>query len=109
MEARRSQIDREYLYEALKGTGITDISELIKVYESQEEVRVSNEDLEKVLKMLSGNGNRMDNNIMNSNETQTRTFSEQEIGKATISVPVEQKDKAKQIEEFNRNKKEIIK
>ena len=109
MEARRSQIDREYLYEALKGTGITDISELIKVYESQEEVRVSNEDLEKVLKMLSGNGNRMDNNIMNSNETQTRTFSEQEIGKATIDIPVEQKDKAKQMEEFNRDKKENIK
>ncbi len=38
-----------------------------------------------------------------------KSFSEQEIGKATISVPVEQKDKARQIEEFNKDKKDIIK
>lgn len=40
---------------------------------------------------------------------QTRGFSEQEIGKATINVPVSQKDKARQIEEFNKYKKDIIK
>ena len=95
-DMRRRQNDRDYLYEALQGIGTTDIAQLRKIYEGQNEIKVSYEDLDIVLQMISNN-------------EQTEIFSEQEIGKATISVPVEQKDKAKQIEEFNRNKKEIIK
>ena len=95
-DMRRRQNDRDYLYEALQGIGTTDIAQLRKIYEGQNEIKVSDEDLDIVLQMISNN-------------EQTEIFSEQEIGKATISVPVEQKDKAKQIEEFNRDKKEIIK
>ena len=53
IDRRKSEIDREYLYEALQGTGIRDIDELKKIYESQEEVRVSDEDLEAVLSRFS--------------------------------------------------------
>ncbi len=52
MEKRKSEIDREYLYEILQETDINDPDELRKIYESQEDLRVSDEDLEAVLSMF---------------------------------------------------------
>lgn len=54
-EQRKSAIDRDYLYVALKQTGVTDIDELRKIYESQDNVRVSPEDLKAILAELAEN------------------------------------------------------
>lgn len=54
IENNRRQTDREFLHEVFKGTGITDSAKLRELYESQEELSVSEEDLEAVLSMFSG-------------------------------------------------------
>ena len=84
------------MYVALQGLGTTDIEELRKIYEEQDEIKVSDEDLEIVLQKISNN-------------KENKIFSEKEIGKATINVPIEQKDKARQIEEANKEQKNIMK
>ena len=53
IEIRRKQTDREFLYEAFKGTGITDSTKLRELYYSQDDFRASEEDLEAVLSSIS--------------------------------------------------------
>lgn len=48
-ESRRREIDREYLDAAFRDTGITDPEELRRLYEGQNDIRISEEDLEIVL------------------------------------------------------------
>ena len=48
-ESRRREIDREFLDVVFRDTGITDPEELRRLYEGQNEIRVSDEDLEIVL------------------------------------------------------------
>lgn len=55
IEARRKFIDRDYLHAAFQDTGITDPDELRRLYESQNELVVDEDDLEAVLAMFSDN------------------------------------------------------
>lgn len=57
IENRRRQTDREFLYEAFKGTGITDPAKLRELYYGQENLRISKEDLEAVLSIFSDTDN----------------------------------------------------
>jgi len=52
-ESRKREIDREYLDAVFRDTGITDPEELRRLYEGQDEIRVSEEDLEIVLASFS--------------------------------------------------------
>ena len=55
MEVRRKFIDRDYLHAAFQDTGITDPTELRRLYENQNELVVDEDDLEAVLAMFSDN------------------------------------------------------
>lgn len=52
-ESRKRENDREYLDAVFRETGITDPEELRRLYEGQDEIRVSEEDLEIVLASFS--------------------------------------------------------
>lgn len=56
IERRKREDTRKILYTALKGYGVTDPAELRKIYEGQDMLRVSDEDLEIVLAMISEGG-----------------------------------------------------
>ena len=76
-ENRRREIDREYLEAAFRNTGITDPNELRKLYEEQDKIRVSDEDLEIVLQSFS--------NSKGITLSQIKELTEQErIGKRDI-------------------------
>ena len=56
-DAWKSKIDREFLDAVFRDTGITDPTELRKLYERQDNIRVSEEDLEAVLASFSDSEN----------------------------------------------------
>jgi len=56
-ENRKREIDREFLYECFKETGITDPEELRKMYQDSKGLDVSEEDLEIVLASFTDDGN----------------------------------------------------
>ena len=93
-ENRRREIDREYLEAAFRNTGITDPNELRKLYEEQDKIRVSDEDLEIVLQSFS-----------NSKEitlSQIKELTEQEkIGKRDIDDTKQEIEKDIQTDKEN--------
>ena len=97
-ENRRREIDREYLEAAFRNTGITDPNELRKLYEEQDKIKVSDEDLEIVLASFS--------NPKEITLSQIKELTEQEkIGKRDIDDTKQEIEK--DIQKDKENQKDI--